>query len=287
MKISICIPTYNRAKNLELCLTALTKQTFPQSEWEIVIGNDGSTDNTVNVINRFNTNNLFKNPIKYVYCGEHNGYKQCRARNMAVEIADQSTKAYLFLDSDILLNPNVLELFNEAYDKNPNRVILGMYFWGKPIKMIKEDVLNNWDAIMQETLPVYTPKGQHGMEGEDIRANSFNKTEPDELHFKYGDYLACFGGLCLVPKHIFNQTGGYWEELKSPTEDGAFGLELQQLKVPISYHKHIKGYHVFHTRNIPEIQKVSAEDVKKIDARFGINVHYEDREEFNKEIHGT
>jgi glycosyltransferase involved in cell wall biosynthesis len=53
--LTIIIPTKNRAKLLETLLPTLLSDEFP--EFKILIGNDGSTDNTQEVINRYITNN--------------------------------------------------------------------------------------------------------------------------------------------------------------------------------------------------------------------------------------
>ena len=48
-KFSIIIPTYNNAKKLQLCLDHLKLLIFPAEEYEIIIVDNGSTDNTKDV----------------------------------------------------------------------------------------------------------------------------------------------------------------------------------------------------------------------------------------------
>ena len=61
--ISICIPTYNGEKHISQCLESCIEQTY--SNYEIIICDDGSTDNTLNIINDFISKSskikLFKN----------------------------------------------------------------------------------------------------------------------------------------------------------------------------------------------------------------------------------
>ena len=49
--LTVIVPTYNRAKYLEVCLTSLKEQSCP--DWECVIVDDGSTDHSALLANRF------------------------------------------------------------------------------------------------------------------------------------------------------------------------------------------------------------------------------------------
>ena len=51
---SIVIPTYNSAKLLSRCLEALEKQSASKTEFEVTVADDGSTDETLEMLSRFN-----------------------------------------------------------------------------------------------------------------------------------------------------------------------------------------------------------------------------------------
>jgi len=51
--ISIVIPTFNRSTKLSRCLNSLFNQTYPKDRYEIIIINDGSTDDTENILKEF------------------------------------------------------------------------------------------------------------------------------------------------------------------------------------------------------------------------------------------
>ena len=63
---SIIIPAYNAEKYIELCLDSISKQSF--NDYELIIINDGSTDHTFNICNRFRLNANIKQfvPIRFV-----------------------------------------------------------------------------------------------------------------------------------------------------------------------------------------------------------------------------
>lgn len=271
--LQINIPTYNRRDNLNLCLAALQKQT--DQNFQVVVGDDGSTDGTRDLILEWNLRRIQNEPralqqeIKWVWCGDHRYYKQCKARNMAVKAAENDIRAFIFLDADVLLYPNAIALYREALTKNPNRVVLGKYWWGRAMQITVEDVFTRWDDIINERLPSIDGP-LHGMEGPDIRAANFDRTTPDALHYARYDGLSVFGGNFLISRYLFNMSGGYDENISSPTEDGDFGLTLVEKGIPISYHKDIWGYHVWHPRDIETITRRSKEDVKYIDQKHGL-----------------
>ena len=55
-KISIIIPTYNSSKTIIRCLNSVIKQTY--KNWEIIIIDSYSKDNTINLIKNFNTKKI-------------------------------------------------------------------------------------------------------------------------------------------------------------------------------------------------------------------------------------
>jgi cellulose synthase/poly-beta-1,6-N-acetylglucosamine synthase-like glycosyltransferase len=52
--VSVVIPTYNRSTKLIRCLNSLFDQTYPKDQYEIIIINDGSKDDTENILKQFN-----------------------------------------------------------------------------------------------------------------------------------------------------------------------------------------------------------------------------------------
>lgn len=121
---SIVIPTYNRAILLSRTISSILKQTYP--DFEIIIVDDGSTDDTIKVIYEF------KNPnIKY-FKTENSGV--AHARNYGIKKA--SGKYIGFLDSDDLMESYHLKT---AYDflkkENEPEVIHLNFLWGDESKL--------------------------------------------------------------------------------------------------------------------------------------------------------
>lgn len=103
--ISFVIPVYNTGKYIKKCLESIYSQELDPSTFEIIIIDDGSTDNSKSIINEFI--NLHPN-CKY-YFQENNG--QSSARNRGLKLA----QGYFihFIDSDDFLKENSLnDIFN-------------------------------------------------------------------------------------------------------------------------------------------------------------------------------
>ncbi len=86
-KVSVVIPTHNRANYIAHAVESVLDQTF--RDYEIIVINDGSTDNTQEVLKKF------EDKIKLLH-QENKGIAQ--TRNRAIQ---ESTGEYIaFLDSD-------------------------------------------------------------------------------------------------------------------------------------------------------------------------------------------
>jgi len=106
--VSVVIPTYNRANIITDAVNTVLKQTY--QNFEILIIDDGSTDNTENIIKEIQDQR-----IKYIY-QENNG--PAKARNNGIK---HSKGEYIvFLDSDDLWHPELLEKHIKILNANSN-----------------------------------------------------------------------------------------------------------------------------------------------------------------------
>lgn len=124
MFISIIIPVYNTEKYLDECLQSIIKQNIDCHDYEIICVNDGSTDESLEVLYRLKKNHPTSNII--IINQENSGV--CSARNAGINIAQGD---YIwFIDSDDYIEKNVLaELKEKAYSANYDRIIFGHYYF--------------------------------------------------------------------------------------------------------------------------------------------------------------
>ena len=108
-KISVIIPVYNTEKYIKKCLESVKNQDF--NDYEIVIVNDGSTDNSEIIIENWKKDNN-EISVKYFY-KDNNGLSS--ARNLGIEKA--SGKYFMLLDSDDYLDVNLFKNIEKYLDE--------------------------------------------------------------------------------------------------------------------------------------------------------------------------
>jgi glycosyltransferase involved in cell wall biosynthesis len=110
---SIIIPTYNRAHFLSKAIESVLNQTF--IDWELIIIDDGSTDNTKELVERYSDER-----IHYIW---QNNQERSSARNNGIKIA--RGQYICFLDSDDYYKSDHLNTFyTTIVDKNYPKAFL-------------------------------------------------------------------------------------------------------------------------------------------------------------------
>ncbi|TXJ38825.1 glycosyltransferase family 2 protein [Brachyspira aalborgi] len=117
--VSILVPVYNIEKNIEKNINILIEKISPFIEnFEIIISDDGSEDNSKKIIEKICKEN--KNIIG-VYSKENHG--KGNALKRACEIA--KGKYIIFCDGDMEINPSQLENFFEIMNKENADIVIG------------------------------------------------------------------------------------------------------------------------------------------------------------------
>lgn len=117
-KISVIVPAYNEETRIKKCINSILSQTF--KNFELIIINDGSTDNTDLIVKQY----LKKDKrIKYINSLNEG---QGAARNKGILKAEG--EYITFVDSDDTIENNMLELmYNEILLKRVDVVICDLY----------------------------------------------------------------------------------------------------------------------------------------------------------------
>ena len=110
MQFSIIIPTYNRAVFLPKAIESVLAQTY--LDWELIVVDDGSTDNTKDVVAKYSDSR-----IRYIY---QENAERSAARNNG--IAHASGEYVCFMDSDNYMLPDRLEKLSSYIEKERKQV---------------------------------------------------------------------------------------------------------------------------------------------------------------------
>lgn len=100
IRISVVIPAYNCEKYIGRCLDSILNQIFPV--YEIIIINDGSTDNTLNIIKEYRK----KNDCIKLYSQQN--LKAAAARNKGISLSEGNYIA--FIDSDDFIHESYFDV---------------------------------------------------------------------------------------------------------------------------------------------------------------------------------
>lgn len=141
--VSIVIPTFNRAHLIGETLDSVLAQTYP--EWECIIVDDGSTDNTNELVNEYLTQD---SRFQYYHRPNDRVKGPSACRNIGIE----KSKGYyiIFLDSDDLLGPTCLK----------NRVVFAKKHDGFDFWIFKTEIfvyeIGDLNRIFNMTLNTYS-----------------------------------------------------------------------------------------------------------------------------------
>ena len=116
--LSILTPTFNRRKYIQYLYESLNEQSIMDFEWIVV--DDGSTDETKEYIKGLNINSKF--PIKYIF--KENGGKHTAINTGLLHI---DTPLTMIVDSDDCLTPNAVELIENYYRKYNSDLRIGAF----------------------------------------------------------------------------------------------------------------------------------------------------------------
>ncbi|MBQ7528437.1 glycosyltransferase [bacterium] len=210
IKISVVIPTYNRADKLKEVLPTLLRQTFPQEDYEILLCDSGSTDGTEELVKGLNAPNLRFLP------GPNLG--RSGARNRGIDEA--KGEIILFTDADILADPQLLELHWQKHSENRDCAAVG-------------------NEIQVKTLEEYYEFSQE--------PEHHSRHNPERKFLPWHHFLT---GNASVPKAILQKVGGFdlafqgygHEDLELGYRLIKAGLKIHYLPKAINYHWHPVGY---------------------------------------------
>lgn len=253
MVLSVVIPTYNRADILTDCLDAIFRQDLPKEDYEVIVVDDGSKDETPEVLGK--------------YAAKHKNFRFFRqknqgqgvARNLGVEKA--SGNIIVLIGDDIIVKEDFLSehLRLHLHYPDENQAVLGLTLWHPKIHVTPfMKWLTNGSVIL----------GKFG--GHQFAYEKLEGKEQADYNFFYTSNISL--KRTLLDKYPFDPSfSGYgWEDIELGYRlHLREGFRLYYNPKAVGYHDHVmtesgladrmrnigKSAWIFHKR-YPELKKV-------------------------------
>ena len=120
MKFSIIIPVYNSSNYITRCLESIQKQTF--ANFECIIIDDGSTDNSLSICNEYNKSD----PRFIIIHQENKGVSAARNTGLNAATGDY----IVFVDSDDFIELNLLQELKDNIQESKKAIVqYGFFEW--------------------------------------------------------------------------------------------------------------------------------------------------------------
>lgn len=128
-RISVVIPAYNEEKYLPRCLESLSKQTYPKDNYEVIVVDNNSTDNTREIAKKYGAKALFFNAKQGVSATRQFGVEHAAAEIIAFTDADISVSSDWLTKIDrVMRDEHILCLAGSVYPREGNS-IMQFLFW--------------------------------------------------------------------------------------------------------------------------------------------------------------
>ncbi|MFC2159565.1 glycosyltransferase [Actinomycetota bacterium] len=245
--ITISIVNLNGQKYLKDCLESINNLNYPQEKIEIVVVDNGSSDNSVEFLKaNYSVVKIIKNKKNIGFA---------RANNQAAEIARGEYIAFLNNDTKV--------------DKNWLIELL------RPIYMNDEIVASGSKVLSMDGKSLDFVGGMINFEGKGFQIDYGVSIEDDEHHiYKYMPFVN--GGAMMVQKAVFIGSGGFDEDFFAYYEDVDFGWRLWVLGYMVIFAPNSVVYHHHHGTS-----KIFSEDklrfLKERNSLYSVFKNYDEK----------
>ena len=271
MDISIIVPIYNSERHLLKCLDSIFNQDF-DGFYEIILINDGSTDDSHLICESFVSNN--QQNVAYVDLEKNHGVSYARNRGLQIATGDYFT----FVDADDILSSGALQNLHNAAKRFDADVVVGGYSKFKEGDLVKsyntkKEIHLKRDKIVNTLLRHKKIKGH--VWGKLFKKKS-NLIFHEDIHYAEDlifsmEYFLKSDSMVQIPTLVYqyhqNRHGASFNKYKrSLYEDWFKAIQLiDELANSVSYRK---GYFRFRMKTIlmviSDLRYIEESESKKI-----------------------
>lgn len=142
--VSVVIPVFNDFKRLHSCLSALESQTYARDMYEVIVVDNGSTDDISQIVQEHPKVKFYNEPKRGSYAARNKG------------IANSKADIIAFTDSDCIPSSDWLEMGVKTLRENPECGLIGgkiELFYNNPLKLTAVEL---WESVMAFDQKRYT-----------------------------------------------------------------------------------------------------------------------------------
>ena len=219
IKISIVIPLYNRKEMLGRTLAMISHQTYPLELIEVVVADDGSSDDPLSMISEFDE----ILDIQYVRQKDL-GYRLSEVRNLGIR--SSKNDYVILLDCDMAPVPTMVEAYARCLEVSTRALFCGHRRYVDANHIRVSDVVKSPRGLLE--LPdIETKNEKMKRDGHvlDWRMPMYRQT--DNLRFEKYPFRAVCGGNIGFHKSLFLRVGEFDEAFKAwGKEDTEWGFRV-------------------------------------------------------------
>jgi len=225
--------TYQKPRHLRLALASIALQQRVAGRFELVIIDDGSTDETFEIIERFAATVDF--PV-LLTTHRHDGFQIAKCRNEGV--AASSAPYLIFVDGDLILPPDFI-------CQHLRRRRRGSVFTGDCYRLTEEASADLDEAAVRSG----TYRDRVSAE-ELARVRQADRRARWHSFVRHRRYPTLFGGNVGISRADYERVNGYDENFRGwGCEDDDLGHRLRRVGIrPHSINRWTCAYHVWHPR---------------------------------------
>lgn len=247
--LTVVVPTYNARALLVRTLDSLFQQTLSSSRYEVIVVDDGSSDDSQQAITPY----VERYACRYFFQPDA-GFRAGGARNIGIHQARYDVT--LFIDAGIVVAPPLLALHDQAHRRTRSMALIGTSYGvcdygNRCASLIEAADQANIDTTLRALCAI--------PESYDSRTDYLHSINYD-LSRMSAPWLLFWGGHVSVPTQILRKVGGFDEWFhRWGGEDNELGLRLFQAGCSFHVLKEVHAIHIPHSKDPVQ---------RRADARF-------------------
>lgn len=238
------IPTYNRSEILRLTLEALTRQDLDKDEFEVLVVDDGSSDDTAGVVHKY----MDRMNLRYFF-QEDEGYRAAGARN--VGISNAKADITVFTDDGVMPHSGWLRAHLASHEATDGPAAVIGYVFGYSLNNETADgVIANTDLNdVDGTIEAWRKSGQFA----DIREDFFER-EGDDCSAAPAPWLMYWTFNASVRTEQLRRVGAFDDAFRAwGGEDVDLGYRLHRDGAKMFLNRDAMALHYPHSRDWDEL----------------------------------